>query len=299
MKGYMKLTAALAAFALLLVVMGLSTANTVNAQAPGTITVPNKYLCSLATCADATTPADGTNHSGDITVQDPGTVTTVEVLNLDVARVSVTDTDDDSTVSINPRTITIGTAITVVQEFTDADSDNVPDAGQIRAFNGNRIQITFRPTSGFATTATILVDNVKPILVTNSPDIPLVVKGNTNVVFSADLTDGGSGYTSTVGTTNATADIDDKNGTPGILGTGTPANTTTPIGGVRLVVAGNVVNLTKDNFTKIDGGWTVSAELGSSAIQNIGANVPWYFETRGTARATRAARPAALRCEGR
>ena len=39
------------------------------------------------------------------------------------------------------------------------------------------------------------MDNVKPVLVTNSPAIPLVVKGGVNVTFSADITDGGSGYT--------------------------------------------------------------------------------------------------------
>ena len=62
---------------------------------------------------------------------------------------------------------------------------------------------------------------------------------------------------------------------------------TTPVGGVRLVVAGNVVTLGKSNFEAIDGGWRVSAEIGSSAIQNIGANVPWYFETRDRAGNTR------------
>ena len=43
------------------------------------------------------------------------------------------------------------------------------DTNEIRGFNGNRIQVMYEPDSGFATTATILVDNVKPILVTNSP----------------------------------------------------------------------------------------------------------------------------------
>ena len=37
------------------------------------------------------------------------------------------------------------------------------------------------------------MDNVKPTLVTTSPDIPLVVKGGVNITFSADFTDGGAG----------------------------------------------------------------------------------------------------------
>ncbi len=273
MKGYMKLTAALAAFALMLVVMGLSTQGVVQA-APGDFTIPNKYLCSLAACATA--PA--TNSSGTIEVED-GTGATLEVLNLDVAKVTT------GTAPSNPRDITVGDSITVVQEFTSPNADGTPTvAGEIRAFNGNRIQLTYTPASGFATTAIILVDNVKPTLVSNSPTIPLVTKKGVNITFSADITDGGSGYTSTVGTASATADIDDLNATPGALAT---ANATTPIGGVRLVVAGNVVALGKGDFTKIDDGWRVSKSLGSTAIQNIGANVPWYFETRDRAGNTR------------
>ena len=243
--------------------------NTAQAQAPGTITVATSdYVCSLATCATA-----GTNSTGAIAVQD-GTGD-VEVLNLDVARVT----------GINPRTVGIGTAITVVQEFTSLDANGLPDTdGEIRAFNGNRIQIMFEPDSGFATTKIITVDNVQPILVTSSPAIPLVVKGGVDVTFSADLTDGGSGYTAKVGT-SGTTDIDDLTGTPGLLAAGT--NDTTPRGGVRLVVAGNVVALGSGDFEAIDGGWRVSKTLGSSAIQNIGANVPWYFETRDRAGNTR------------
>ena len=231
--------------------------------APGDFTIPNKYLCSLAACA-AATPA--LNTSGTINVEG-GTGARLEVLNLDVAKVA----------GINPRTVTEGSAITVVQRFTSPNADGTPSVdGEIRAFNGNRVQITYTPDSGFANTAIILVDNVKPTLVSTSPAIPLVTKRGVEIAFSADITDGGSGYTATVGTTGEN-DIDDRNGTPGVLATGT--NVDTPRGGVRLVVAGNVVALGKDNFTKIDGGWRVSKNLGSSAIQNIAANVPWYFET--------------------
>ena len=54
-------------------------------------------------------------------------------------------------------------------------------------------------------------------------------------------------------------------------------------GGVRLVVAGNVVGLAEGDFTKIDDGWRVTKTLNSSSIQTIGANVPWYFEARDRA----------------
>ncbi len=260
MKGYAKLTAALAAFALLLVVMGLSTQGSVNAQAV-TITATNSYVCS-------NTAAQGcTQNTSDIALT-AGGAGEIEVKNLDVAEVD----------GVNPKTYTDSATLTFVQEFSDSP------ANEIRAFNGNRIQLRHTPTSGFATFKTITVDNVKPTLVVQSPTSPLVVKGNTDIIFSADITDGGSGYTSSVGTTSTTADIDDKNGTPGSLPDG---GGTTDVGGVRLIVAGNVVDLGKASFTKIDGGWSVSATILSSAIQNIGANTPWYFETRDRAGNTR------------
>ena len=50
-----------------------------------------------------------------------------------------------------------------------------------------------------------------------------------------------------------------------------------------MVVAGNNVALTSGDFTKIDDGWQVSKTINSSAIQNISANNPWYFETKDRA----------------
>ena len=257
------------ALALLLGGFGLLQ-STAQAQAV-TLTV-DSHLCSVATATDAATST--CDAQTDVTLS-AGTDITVK--NLDVAEVA----------GSNPREVTSGQTLTMVQQFTDADNDGVPDVDtEIRAFTGNRIEFTHRPGSSFAITKTITIDNVNPLLVTNSPDIPLVVKGGVNINFSADITDGGSGYTTSVGTTGTT-DIDDLTAEPGALVAAT--NGTTPAGGVRLVVAGNVVDLGKSNFEAIDGGWRVSREIGSSAIQNIGANVPWYIETRdraGNARRT-------------
>ena len=58
-------------------------------------------------------------------------------------------------------------------------------------------------------------------------------------------------------------------------------------GGIRLVVAGNVVELVENDFTKIDGGWTVSKTVNSNAMQSIAPNVPWYFEVRDRANNSR------------
>ena len=268
MNRYVKISAALASFALLLVVIGLSTQGAVNAQA-GTITTVPKYVCStLPACSDTNTSV--------VTVTE-GTAT-IKVTNLDVATLPLAD-------DINPRTITLSggqastATLTVVQQFTDGDlPSDTPTGNQIRGFNGNRIQIEYRPADSntFATYATITVDNVKPALVINAPAIPLVVKGSTDITFSADITDGGAGYTGD----EKAFDGDLLTAAPGILPQ--DGGSTAP-GGVRLVVAGNVVNLDKANVSAIDGGWNVWATINSSAIQSIGANTPWYFETRDRA----------------
>ena len=260
MNRYLKISAALAAFALLLVVMGLSTSGSVQAQAAVSLTSTASYVCSLGAdedCTNMTTIGltDGTSaQQGSITVR-----------NLDVAEVA----------DINPKTFpTVGTSgqpITFVQNFSGSP------ANEIRAFNGNRIQLMHRPATGFATFKTLTVDNVDPTLVINSPAIPLVVKGSTDVTFSANITDSGSGYT-TDGTTAGSIAL--GTGAPG--GLATDGGSTTA-GGVRMLVAGNVVDLGDSNFTAIDGGWNVWATINSSAIQNLGANVPWYFETRDRA----------------
>ena len=237
-----------------------------SAQAQAATLTVDSHLCSVPT---ATSTAD-CDFQTDVTLT--GSTGEISVKNLDVAEVT----------GANPRTIDSGDTLTMVQQFTDTDNDGLPDAGadgEIRAFTGNRIEITHRPESGFAISKTITIDNVDPLLVQTSPDIPLVVKGGVNITFSADVTDGGSGYTDDADAIHALTDQ------PGALAAGT--NDETDAGGVRLVVAGNVVTLGKSNFEAIDGGWRVSAEIGSSAIQNIGANVPWYFETRDRAGNTR------------
>ncbi len=253
-----RLITGVVALALLLGGFGLMQ-DTAQAQdaSVGTIELSAKYVCSSCEANNISKLDVADGAGGQLATGN------VEVLNLDVAEVD----------GVNPKTIGVATTIKVVQEFSSPAV-----AEEIRGFNGNRIRVRYSPTNAFGTTAIILVDNVNPTLVTLSPDIPLVVKGNTNVTFSAEITDGGAGYT---GTNTSEGGIHALTSSPGILVA--LANDTTEVGGVRLVVAGNVVPLGSTNFEDIDGGWRVSAELDSTDIQNIGANVPWYFETRDRA----------------
>ena len=155
--------------------------------------------------------------------------------------------------------------------------------------------MSYTPSGGtFAVIKTVTVDNGKPSLVSNSPEPGLIVKGNTDITFSADITDSISGYDAkfTTGTPErgikgdlSNADLlNDGTGSIGARSFGpTDANHITKEGGVRLVVAGNVVALAEGDFTKIDGGWRVSKTINSSSLQSISTNVPWYFETRDRA----------------
>lgn len=328
MKGYMKLTAALAAFALLVVVMGLSTQNSVQAQAGAPdedyVCSSDQGGCTLFERADAADPANPTTGAptvgatGDnlfeIAAVAGGTVT---IHNLDLPRVTQKVlTSAGATTSVdgpdaNPKTIPIDAAVVIeavhqssglVDERCDIDgqtgagtNESAYDAGecttgaayQVKAFNGNRIQVSHTPSGGtFATIEIVRVDNGKPALVSNSPTPGLIVKGNTDITFSADITDSISGYT-TINTGGANAaGINTLTGSDEPLndGTGTgTANNVTVEGGVRLVVAGNVVALSSTNFTKIDGGWRVSKTINSTALQAISTNVPWYWETRDRA----------------
>lgn len=302
MKGYFKLTAALAAFALLVVVMGLSTSpQTVEAQTAPTNEVISGsggtiYICTDKDCDlwDGTTGSDnvfGVSFTGSGTVRVQNLDLPRQTHRVEADRSSADDGDASNDIDgpdANPKTLEATTGVVLVgvkksSGLVDASDTSV----QVKAFHGNRIQVTFTPeatTGQFATIRTVVVDNVKPQIVTNSPNIPLIVSDGVNLTFSANITDADSGYTTKVGTTTGATspDIEDQdNGAAPI-----PDRTTgveTNHGGIRLVVAGQQVDLGSGDFTKIDGGWRVSKLINSSAIQAISPNIPWYFETKDRA----------------
>ena len=246
------------------------------------------YICTDRDCVLAAadgTGADDTAHDNvfDLNFAAASATNPVIIHNLDLPRVSdqldAGDTDENRGPDANPKAVTSGTAtIMGVHKSSGLDDTN---AVMIKAFNGNRIQVTFTPEGGqFATIKTVIVDNVKPALVTTAPDIPLITSDGVDLVFSADVTDGGSGYT---GTNTATAGIHLLDGTAAPLVPRAPGANGTPHGGIRLVVAGNNVELGMSDFEAIDGGWRVSKTINSTAIQSISANNPWYFETKDRA----------------
>ena len=190
MNGYMKLTAALAAFALL-VVMGLSTQNTVQAQAGA----PDEdYVCSSSqggctlhsrTGANAADPAEPTNGAptGTDTGDNLFTIgavsgATATIHNLDLPRVTqkirtstdaaVTTTIDGPDATRRPSRLTPTQIIEAVHKSSGlvdgrcdingaGTNDNAYEATecggtaqnyQVKAFNGNRIQVSYTPSGG-------------------------------------------------------------------------------------------------------------------------------------------------------
>lgn len=191
----------------------------------------------------------------------------------------------------NPKAMsfTANIPITFVAVHRSAGLTDTLLVRQVKAFNGNRIQVSYTPGTGstFATIKTVLVDNGKPTLVSTSPEPGLIVKGGVDITFSAEITDNGSGFAGKFGNFAGPNDTPPASGlaaslySQGLLTAN--SNDKTIKGGIRLVVAGNVVGLVEDDFTKIDGGWRVSKTLNSTALQTIATNVPWYFEVRDRA----------------
>ena len=284
MNRYLKISAALAAFALLLVVMGLSTQPTVQAQASTvTITVggeggaeaahirscdpyPNRTdAANLGTPIGDSCPVDDDGDNEFSIAFEDGTGP-VEIYNTSLPTSGDGAGNDD-----NPRKFAVNTEVPNML-FAVSRTSGLRNT-EIKAFSGNVIRVSFRPGGTLGVVKTLTVDNVAPALVANSPTTPLIVKGSTNIVFSADATDSGSGYsddaTKLVIGAAAAGQID--------------ADNTTMKGMVRLVVAGNIVPLAKGDFSAIDGGWQVTKAIDSSSIQDISANVPWFFESKDRA----------------
>ncbi|MDE2900906.1 MAG: hypothetical protein OXN15_07795, partial [Chloroflexota bacterium] len=279
MSQFWKFSSILAVLALL-VVMGLSNQGSVQAQAP------TAWVQSCDPYPERTAFADPANPTSDELGEAAGT--SCPVTGGDNEH-PLTFVGTETLTVYNPRFARNATGNS--QEFTGSGTLTfVPRTSNLRAnevpaFSGDRIQITSDSASLGATFNVVLVDNAAPSLVITSPSTPLVVRGGVSVTFSAEFTDTGAGF---VGRTTPTADaggIEDltlgqaADDTPAtVSGNISAANLEVREGGLRLVVAGQVISLSASHFTKIDNGWRVTRELPSSNIQNIGANVPWYFE---------------------
>ena len=320
MNRYVKISAALAAFALLLVVMGLSTQGTVNAVSDGPLSVVvmsdfetaegaeaggivrSTYICSKNCEAEDTVFMITVN--GDDGSPLSNAVVTIHNLDLSSVEDEVEGYDHDSSDTTpgidlgrpdaNPKTIVLPAGVATVTAVHQSSglrdnrfcettpADDLPDCVteprtegnqyQIKAFNGNRIQISHTPNQQLGRRVQVVVDNVDPTIVVQSPATDLVTKGGVNVTFSADVTDTGAGFKSDAADvllSNNAEDTDD--------------DAVDVKGRIQLYVGINQVALKSGDFEEIDGGWRVSKAVNSSDIMGLSSKVPWYFSVEDLA----------------
>ena len=170
------------------------------------------YTGSPAVGKGATVPSAADHNNvftfGAAAAVGPGMV---EIYNLDLAR--VVDRNDAGTLATVPRrrlrqpgrqpqahclrqrTTTLTIVAVHQSSGLDDDIDQRPfTRSRLSTATAYRLRTALRAGNTFATIKTVKVDNVRPALITNSPAIPLIVRGNTDVTFSADFTDGGAGF---------------------------------------------------------------------------------------------------------
>lgn len=140
---------------------------------------------------------------------------------------------------------------------------------ETKAFSGNTLTATYKPTGTLGISKAITVDNVKASLVMNSPAVDLITKSNKTVNFNATVTDTGAGFPSK--STNVVAN-----------------NAAGTKGRIQLFIgkkAGSVgaVTLPSSAYTSTTDGWTVNANYSSTDIANIGSRVPWWIEAEDLA----------------
>jgi len=138
---------------------------------------------------------------------------------------------------------------------------------ETKAFSGNTLTVTYKPTGTLGISKSITIDNVKSSLVVNSPAVDLITKTNKTINFSADVTDTGAGY-------------------PSKSSSIVSNNTAGTKGRIQLFVgsaAAGAVTLPSSAFTAITDGWNVSANFSSTDIANIAGKVPWWIEAEDLA----------------
>ena len=303
MNGYLKLTAALAALALMLVVMGLGTQGTVQAQASITVTPAN--LCSGGPgCTLSREAATGnitvadTNTADNLLriAYDGGTPTTITVKVGSVTKAAYGDTDDNGSVDGDEVAVpSTPLVIKVVEEPVPAT-----DTFAIQAFSGNTISVDFTAASKapFQAAQTVTVDNFAPSIIVESPENPFVTKTTegAQATFSATITDSLAGFGASTSTTSgpqANRLQYDTNNRPSESPTSEQLRAAEADGGrIDLYVGstdaaatnGSRAPLKASHLEKVDNGWRVTWKIGAAGLNPfITANaesgkVPWHIE---------------------
>ena len=221
---------------------------------------------ALGTPAGTKCPADAAGDS-QFTVT-AGTTQPSAETPLEVYNTSLPKSGTGTGANDNPRKLSGAASFTL---YAVPRTTNLR-ANEIKAFSGNVIEISYTPAGTLGVIKTLTVDNVAPTLVVTSPAHNATVKGGASVTFSAEFTDGASGFQAKA-----------ENLQAGTAGQVPDEGPDIGRGQAQLVVAGNIVGLVKGDFTAIDGGWRVSKTLNSTILQAVSANIPWYFRAEDNA----------------
>jgi len=172
------------------------------------------------------------------------------------------------------RDITGITSAGVVTIATMASITSVGDrffvpgvAVESKAFSGNTLTVTYKPTGTLGISKSITVDNVKSSLVSNSPAVDLITKSAKTVNFNADITDTGAGYP----TKSSNVVLNNTAGTKGRIQLFVGS------------VASGAVTLPSSAYSAITNGYNLNVNFSSTDIANIGPRVPFWIEAEDLA----------------
>jgi len=140
---------------------------------------------------------------------------------------------------------------------------------ETKAFSGNTLTATYKPTGTLGISKSITVDNVKASVVKNSPTDDLIIKSAKTINFNMSVTDTGAGFPSKSSSIVAN-------------------NTAGTKGRIQLYIgmsAGGVgkVTLPTTAYASTTDGWTLNADYSSTDIKNIGPKFPFWIEAEDLA----------------
>ncbi len=306
MRQFWKFGSILAVLALL-VVMGLNTQGSVQAQTSGTLTLTASSnlaavtgeaaaVSSTSVCSRGCTATDA---MFTILASSTDSDATVEIRNLDSesvrdkitsagAAVETADPTDIDGSDANPKVYlasAFASAVSVraVHKSSglkddrdvrtgrnqvgspDDSADNTAHVIEVKAFHGNRIQVTLKQSGQLGISRILTVDNQDPSVLVNSPDADLVVKRAVNIAFSANVTDSNAGFKSKAADVLASNNQERQTAVSSAKGR------------IELYLGQTPVSLAESNLSSITDGWRVTKSLSSSDVEGLGQKVPWYF----------------------
>ena len=162
--------------------------------------------------------------------------------------------------------------ITGLVVITKGTANNDPGEYQVKAFHGNRIEVTYRQDNNLGVTKRITVDNQDPLVLVSSPSNDLVTKKSVARYLQCGHNRRRRWFRVQGRRCCGQQHVRRQD-----------ADRTSVKGRIQLYVGRYPVVLSSSDFTAIDDGWRVSKTLNSSDIAGLGDKVPWRFSVEDLA----------------